>query len=395
MKGVSAMDRPRFRAFTLVELLVVILMITILVALLMPALGSARDMVMQTQCANNLNRLWQAIGVCRSERAADAKADFIVPQWTGTLLAYLENQSSIYICPAAEAVLQGGQGAGASGIDYSGFIGSGNPGVDRQILPEMAEFETVWPGPYVSAMEPGPWVLKFSEEQYQEALSLGYIVERKSILTYDCTYKPGANPHIYWLMYEDHGDDYDYEDCMIKVTEESNGSVHLLINCGTFGHTNNLISKTDGHILLHLPSGAKGMQWTFKATEDGGVTTTPWDGTLSSEGSSASWVGSAATNYGMNGSGLKTAAINAPPRLTYSPGRIAMLDYPIHVADSSDNWSHLSVDLDGNGVPDFARHGRGSEKKINVLFTDGSVQAMRPEEIDPLLPSTEKKYWLP
>ena len=382
-------------------------------------------MVMQTQCAINLNRFWQANSVCRSERAANLKPDFIVPQWTGTLLAYLENQSSIYICPAAEAVLPGGEGPGSgspptvgageggpgdssSNYDYSGFIGSSNSGAGRQSLSDLVQIKTVWPGPYVSSLEPGQWVIKLSDEQYREAISLGFVRERKSILAYDCTYKPGANPHIYWLLYEDHGSDYDYEDVMIKVTEESYGAIHLLIDCGYTGHTNILINKIDGRKLLDLPSMAKGQQWTLRRTSaEGDISVTPWDGTETSPsadnsvpswygtpgsgGSGDGWVPPVATNYGMNSSRLNP---NEPARLTTSPGRIALLDYPIHVADSTDNWSDSSV-VDLDGVPVFARHGRGPERKINVLFTEGSVQAMRPEEIDPLLLSTEWKYWLP
>lgn len=57
----------RKKGFTLVELLVVIGIIALLVSILMPALGRARELAKRIQCAANLNGIGKAIAIYQNE----------------------------------------------------------------------------------------------------------------------------------------------------------------------------------------------------------------------------------------------------------------------------------------------------------------------------------------
>jgi prepilin-type N-terminal cleavage/methylation domain-containing protein/prepilin-type processing-associated H-X9-DG protein len=69
----------RSQAFTLVELLVVIAIIGTLVALLLPAVNSARQTARKTQCANNLRQLGMAIINFTTNNAGGTLPGYIQP----------------------------------------------------------------------------------------------------------------------------------------------------------------------------------------------------------------------------------------------------------------------------------------------------------------------------
>jgi prepilin-type N-terminal cleavage/methylation domain-containing protein/prepilin-type processing-associated H-X9-DG protein len=151
----------RTHGFTLVELLVVIAIIGVLVALLLPAIQSARESARRASCANNLHQIGVALQLFHGAHKKLPPSRYFngSPTWFAIILPYVEEQNlgalwqleepfyangnraarqtpvSIFRCPSrgdADLVLdsQGNSGdidtPGAPG-DYAGNAGSDNP----------------------------------------------------------------------------------------------------------------------------------------------------------------------------------------------------------------------------------------------------------------------------
>ena len=131
------LSRARHRAFTLVELLVVIAIIGVLVGLLLPAVQSARESARRSSCSNNLKQLSLAI-----HNYADANKQ-LPPGWTHETNTGLTTTEDNYVANPSwgffilafteETVLANTIGGGSTSATFADRIESNTNGARTAI----------------------------------------------------------------------------------------------------------------------------------------------------------------------------------------------------------------------------------------------------------------------
>ncbi|MDA3960383.1 MAG: DUF1559 domain-containing protein [Planctomycetota bacterium] len=106
-------DNPSRSGFTLIELLVVISIIAVLAALLIPAVGMAREAARATQCMSNLRQVGMAMqgyaddweGLLPPQGIRDASARTL--HWQSLLVDYITDQSDTFLDRHGSNVIAG------------------------------------------------------------------------------------------------------------------------------------------------------------------------------------------------------------------------------------------------------------------------------------------------
>lgn len=98
--------RTSLTGFTIVELLVAISIIALLIALLLPALGQARQSAQQIACLSNLRQVGTASLLYMGDHDGYFRHNFENPQWSRILMEdYMGESRGAFHCPNSEAPL--------------------------------------------------------------------------------------------------------------------------------------------------------------------------------------------------------------------------------------------------------------------------------------------------
>ena len=325
------------RAFTLVELLVVIVILGLLLALLVPAGQQAWAAARNTICRNNLFHIYQTFG----SAAADARLNnsgqtkfFPEPNnWMDTAIRFSET-SDILVCSETDITVQVG-------------VPAGNPLSRMVYVHRVRNFQVAFDDSSHQGfghMNLGTWTGSDSRGDYIE---IG--LNDNSPITEN-----------YYSTSESH-------DGIIRIYLNDGGKVFAKLMKYSCGEYNCVLY--DGKPLFVAASDPAGVN-------DPGSTMYGWLGPGSSKvGTEVQLEGAAGVcSYGM---------AKGAERFGTGHHKILVMDYDQLVIDPTLSASRELLQKAGRHMG-----------KINVLFTDGMVQTFSLTEIDPLIPSNAE-YWSP
>ncbi|MCE5279535.1 MAG: H-X9-DG-CTERM domain-containing protein [Planctomycetaceae bacterium] len=446
-----------WRAFTLSELLVVVAVLAVLVALLLPAGANLLRRVNDITCRNNLKRIGEAAAMVVG--AGGKKNDLTAANWYVTLSPKVDKAGRIFYCPEGPQPTALSGDDGGSVIPGGGNVESNYVLVRTHYAQaNFAWGYDTYVGAGYPLSDDSPWMLHFSQHQKSTVTdgsgryfgdTGAYWGTGKALPLQDIAYVPDGTGSSYWgvtfgtwwgaactnvfMKVEPDGKGvrlwtqwdgiagswWSTYACLWATANEncptSKGPMGLARDCAFA--TAVLHGVNHWGPLCYAPNTPNGYAWVV----NNGVTTYetqlwqgPGPGLLQTEGCSGGqpgcsggctgrndWIilgdptGSpeppsggggqivySATNYGMNEQAVAMSR----------GGQILALDYPDTVAKpTEDNWNGPTWDADGDGTLDFARHGG----RVNVLFVDGTVRQMTPDEIDPQDQAMRATYWMP
>lgn len=145
MKPPASIHDSRFTihdAFTLVELLVVMFIISILVSLTLPSIGSAMERGRRAKCMNNLREIGTGFNMYANDHEGKLPTVEPVPSmpvgtpaWptlAETLLPYLQNQTNSFKCPSDASRF------GVEGLSYEASYAFLGDLIDRPTIHKFA-----------------------------------------------------------------------------------------------------------------------------------------------------------------------------------------------------------------------------------------------------------------
>jgi prepilin-type N-terminal cleavage/methylation domain-containing protein/prepilin-type processing-associated H-X9-DG protein len=413
------MNRRKAKAFTLVELLVVITILALLVMLLMPSISTAWASAQATQCKRNLATLYEAAGVRRADRG---EVLLVHDAWIGSLAPYVEGRTEVFLCPQAIA-----WGTSKGAVQYDGTLltsdndGSDTGGTGGSGGTGGAGGTGGSGGGTGTPNEGGPptdYGVEIAFDVYSNAQFTNFLWTVGLDSPWCDAFSEGNNRWRYQIEDQGYngGGDNDRRDIVVAVTyDEYNRPEQLEIiqpKNGSQGYRFDLM--VDGEVALHNIDDHRGKSVKFEMDNDpsgaggGGGTSGTGVGGYGGDGAVSGlggyWQGNTyhlpggkplLCDYGMS----RGWYMNTLAQATKVDGRlIFLLDFPRKIANFTDEPGSDKIYWDKYFIADPERwlrtYGSGNDSNewrryqslrhfetANVVFCDGHIESLSASEL--------------